>query len=147
WEGELGARSWPATPSRRSGAPRRPRRRGLEPGPSRCPPPPGTAGAGAAAAGSGPRRDVHRRCALVGRGKGRSVPTWGCSCVAGRAPGNLRPAFSCRQMPTPVLACDSPGPVARAAEVLRAGGLVAFPTETVYGLGANALDAEAVARV
>lgn len=31
-----------------------------------------------------------------------------------------------------------------AAEVLRAGGLVAFPTETVYGLGANALDANAV---
>jgi L-threonylcarbamoyladenylate synthase len=37
--------------------------------------------------------------------------------------------------------------LARAAEVLRAGGLVAFPTETVYGLGANALDADAVARI
>src|SRR2546421_364688 len=37
--------------------------------------------------------------------------------------------------------------LARAAEVLRAGGLVAFPTETVYGLGANALDASAVARI
>jgi len=35
----------------------------------------------------------------------------------------------------------------RAAEILRQGGLVAFPTETVYGLGANALDAEAVARI
>jgi L-threonylcarbamoyladenylate synthase len=35
----------------------------------------------------------------------------------------------------------------RAAEALRAGGLVAFPTETVYGLGANALDAAAVARI
>ncbi len=34
-----------------------------------------------------------------------------------------------------------------AAEVLRRGGLVAFPTETVYGLGANALDPRAVARV
>jgi L-threonylcarbamoyladenylate synthase len=34
-----------------------------------------------------------------------------------------------------------------AAAVLRAGGLVAFPTETVYGLGANALDAKAVARI
>lgn len=32
----------------------------------------------------------------------------------------------------------------RAAEVLRAGGTVAFPTETVYGLGANALDVSAV---
>ena len=37
--------------------------------------------------------------------------------------------------------------VARAAEILRAGGLVALPTETVYGLGANALDAKAVARI
>lgn len=35
----------------------------------------------------------------------------------------------------------------RAAEVIRQGGLVAFPTETVYGLGANALDADAVRRV
>lgn len=34
-----------------------------------------------------------------------------------------------------------------AAETLRAGGLVAFPTETVYGLGGNALDAEAVAHI
>jgi L-threonylcarbamoyladenylate synthase len=35
----------------------------------------------------------------------------------------------------------------RAARLLRAGCLVAFPTETVYGLGANALDAEAVSRI
>lgn len=34
-----------------------------------------------------------------------------------------------------------------AAAILRDGGTVAFPTETVYGLGANALDATAVARV
>jgi L-threonylcarbamoyladenylate synthase len=37
--------------------------------------------------------------------------------------------------------------IARAAEILRGGGLVAFPTETVYGLGANALDAAAVDRI
>ncbi len=37
--------------------------------------------------------------------------------------------------------------IARAAAILRAGGLVAFPTETVYGLGANALDPEAVSRI
>ena len=37
--------------------------------------------------------------------------------------------------------------VAEAAEVIRSGGLVAFPTETVYGLGANALDAAAVERI
>ncbi|MCX7740749.1 MAG: L-threonylcarbamoyladenylate synthase [Meiothermus sp.] len=35
----------------------------------------------------------------------------------------------------------------RAAAILRSGGLVAFPTETVYGLGASALDAQAVARI
>jgi L-threonylcarbamoyladenylate synthase len=34
-----------------------------------------------------------------------------------------------------------------AAELLRRGGLVAFPTETVYGLGANALDVGAVERI
>lgn len=34
-----------------------------------------------------------------------------------------------------------------AADILRTGGLVAFPTETVYGLGANALDEKAVAEI
>jgi len=37
--------------------------------------------------------------------------------------------------------------VSRAAALIRSGRLVAFPTETVYGLGANALDAEAVERI
>jgi L-threonylcarbamoyladenylate synthase len=37
--------------------------------------------------------------------------------------------------------------IGRAAELLRGGRLVAFPTETVYGLGANALDPAAVARI
>jgi L-threonylcarbamoyladenylate synthase len=37
--------------------------------------------------------------------------------------------------------------VQRAAALIRAGKLVAFPTETVYGLGANALDAAAVERI
>jgi L-threonylcarbamoyladenylate synthase len=37
--------------------------------------------------------------------------------------------------------------VRRAAEILRAGGLVAFPTETVYGLGADASNQKAVARL
>jgi len=40
-----------------------------------------------------------------------------------------------------------PGEIDHAARLLRAGRIVAFPTETVYGLGANALDAEAVARI
>lgn len=34
-----------------------------------------------------------------------------------------------------------------AAKLLKQGGLVAFPTETVYGLGANGLDSEAVAKI
>jgi L-threonylcarbamoyladenylate synthase len=44
---------------------------------------------------------------------------------------------------------DRPDPAAvrRAAECLRGGGLVAFPTETVYGLGAHALDRRAVTRL
>ncbi len=37
--------------------------------------------------------------------------------------------------------------IEQAAAVIRAGGLVAFPTETVYGLGANATDAQAVERI
>src|SRR5262245_43353037 len=54
-------------------------------------------------------------------------------------------------MQTEVLALDphAPDPVAlrRAARILREGGLVAFPTETVYGLGADALNAQAVGRI
>jgi L-threonylcarbamoyladenylate synthase len=47
---------------------------------------------------------------------------------------------------------DIDSPAARkaiqtAAEILRGGGLVAFPTETVYGLGATALDAQAVEKI
>lgn len=47
---------------------------------------------------------------------------------------------------TEVLIADRAG-IARAAQVLRGGGLVAVPTETVYGLAARADDAAAVARI
>jgi L-threonylcarbamoyladenylate synthase len=54
-------------------------------------------------------------------------------------------------MPTHVLPVNPEAPepdvIARAVAALRDGGLVAFPTETVYGLGANALDAAAVLRI
>lgn len=40
-----------------------------------------------------------------------------------------------------------PQGIIRAADILRAGGLVAFPTETVYGLGGDARDDHAVARI
>ena len=39
------------------------------------------------------------------------------------------------------------GELLEAAEILRSGGLVAFPTETVYGLGANALDEAAAKKI
>lgn len=54
-------------------------------------------------------------------------------------------------MNTRVLQVDAetpdPAAIAEAAAVLRAGRLVAFPTETVYGLGASALDPQAVERI
>src|SRR6185295_9236862 len=55
------------------------------------------------------------------------------------------------QLVTDVLQVDPSQPerhlIEKAAECLRAGGLVAFPTETVYGLGAHALDRDAVRRI
>lgn len=54
-------------------------------------------------------------------------------------------------MPAEVLKVDPSSPdeslLRRAAEKIREGGLVAFPTETVYGLGADALNARAVRRI
>ena len=47
---------------------------------------------------------------------------------------------------TQTIAADAAG-IAAAAQVLRAGGLVAVPTETVYGLAANATDDAAVAQI
>ena len=37
--------------------------------------------------------------------------------------------------------------IAQAADILRRGGLLAIPTETVYGLGADALNEDAVLRI
>ena len=37
--------------------------------------------------------------------------------------------------------------IKKAGEIIREGGLVAFPTETVYGLGANALNKEAAKKI
>lgn len=50
-------------------------------------------------------------------------------------------------MKTLLLSASEPNTPAAAAEIIRRGGLVAIPTETVYGLGANAMDAEAVAKI
>ena len=46
----------------------------------------------------------------------------------------------------PIITADREG-LTRAAQALRQGGLVAFPTETVYGLGADARCAKAVAAI
>lgn len=68
-------------------------------------------------------------------------PKGNANCIDGRI----------TQLVTEVLRVDPTAPdpqlIARAAACLRAGGLVAFPTETVYGLGAHALDRRAVQRV
>jgi len=54
-------------------------------------------------------------------------------------------------MKTRLVSVDPKGPqpeiVRQACEILRTGGLVAFPTDTLYALGANALDPEAIERV
>lgn len=50
-------------------------------------------------------------------------------------------------MNTELLAADQPSDVARAAALLQQGELVAVPTETVYGLAANAANPTAVAKI
>ncbi|HEY9151626.1 MAG TPA: L-threonylcarbamoyladenylate synthase [Anaerolineales bacterium] len=47
-------------------------------------------------------------------------------------------------MKTEIIAADSPNAIRQAMEILQAGGLVAFPTDTVYGVGALAFDGKAV---
>ncbi len=50
-------------------------------------------------------------------------------------------------MQTQILSAEDPRTAAIAAEILLQGGLVAIPTETVYGLGANGLDENAVSEI
>ena len=50
-------------------------------------------------------------------------------------------------MTTELLSASNPADIQRAADLLRAGELVAIPTETVYGLAANALDPAAVEKI
>ena len=61
--------------------------------------------------------------------------------MAGRSGAGGKP------VETRILPGDEPASIAEAAAAIRAGDPVAFPTETVYGLGADALDPRAVARV
>lgn len=50
-------------------------------------------------------------------------------------------------METKIYNAEQAGVFEKAAEIIKNGGLVAFPTETVYGLGANALDGIAVKKI
>ncbi|MFI5362166.1 MAG: L-threonylcarbamoyladenylate synthase [Elusimicrobiota bacterium] len=59
---------------------------------------------------------------------------------------NRSPAAARGRPRTRLARADAAG-LSRAARILRSGGLVAFPTETVYGLGARAFDAAAARRV
>ena len=63
----------------------------------------------------------------------------------------MRLPLNMYSVPTRLFTLDPQNPdpqiIALAAERLRAGGLVAFPTETVYGLGANAFDPHAIERI
>jgi L-threonylcarbamoyladenylate synthase len=59
---------------------------------------------------------------------------------------NVSPNLAGERHATRILQADAAG-IAEAASILLAGGLVAFPTETVYGLGADATNPEAIARL
>ncbi len=50
-------------------------------------------------------------------------------------------------MKTLLLSAEDPNAAPQAAEIIKRGGVVAIPTETVYGLGANAMDEAAVAKI
>jgi len=64
-----------------------------------------------------------------------------------RGAGRPRATVSSRRMAGDMGEDVSDPQVAAAAAALRRGDLVVFPTETVYGVGANALDAAAVSRI
>ena len=55
-------------------------------------------------------------------------------------------ALDTPERPTRIVAADEDG-IEQGGKLLREGRLIAFPTETVYGLGANALDEDAVAAI
>ena len=57
---------------------------------------------------------------------------------------NVIPLFMTRVLPATRASAST---IAEAAELIRAGEVVAFPTETVYGLGADGLNEKAVAKI
>ena len=75
----------------------------------------------------------------------RAAPQAFAAC--GARPSCLRRGRMSDDARTTLLLSATPAAIAAAAESLRAGELVAFPTETVYGLGADAASPRAVAKV
>ena len=59
----------------------------------------------------------------------------------------MRPFFSKKGLSNKFSKETSSAPISKAVEILRKGGLVAFPTETVYGLGARVFDPKAISRI
>jgi L-threonylcarbamoyladenylate synthase len=75
---------------------------------------------------------------------------WACFCGRLSAPAGENVGVTTLRLridPDRLDAPESRAALEQAAAILRSGGLVALPTETVYGLGANALDADAVAGI
>ena len=99
----------------------------------------------AAAAARDSARSLNR--AKLGR---RSLPRHGqislCTVVLARNARRTRSIWRCNRKTTR-LAAANPDSIAAAAACLRAGGLVAMPTETVYGLAADATSDAAVAAI
>ena len=80
------------------------------------------------------------------RGRAHARLDEGCGQAQQRAATQSEAQDMTAELTTRVLAADDDA-IAEAAHCLGAGGLVAFPTETVYGLGADATDGKAVARL
>src|SRR5690606_41853570 len=68
--------------------------------------------------------------------------------TGGRRSGGAHPGYRVPAMsPTAPVSADMHALLKEAAQRLEAGSLVAFPTETVYGLGADAENPQAIARI
>src|SRR5512135_2068254 len=96
------------------------------------------------------RPSVASSSAAAASTSGHAMTRWSIprSIGAAYASGRDRAAAYDADVPeTRILPGDDPAAIEAAAALLRSGEPVAFPTETVYGLGADALDAVAVARV
>ncbi len=114
---------------------------GLNRPPADPPPAPPGRKTGRPARAAGP----HARSRLAGEGTRAAGGLPGASGRAGGREGDPGPGAAWVRLGTDPRQDEAA--VHRAGAILRQGGLVAFPTETVYGLGADALNPRAVARI